>query len=81
LVDTTAVILITYWFVENGLPLNPAVSDGVELAIFIATGYAVKVLIALVDTVPFYWGVAWLKVYLEFEPSHCGEKEAKQHGR
>ena len=69
LVDTTAVILITYWFVENGLPLNPEVSDVLELSVFIATGYFVKVLVALVDTIPFYWGVACLKNYLEFDPT------------
>ena len=69
LVDTTAVILITYWFVKNGLPLNPDVSDTFELSIFIATGYTVKMLIALLDTIPFYWGVAWLKDYLEIDPN------------
>lgn len=70
LVDTTAVILITYWFVEKGLPLNPDISDTLELAIFIATGYTVKVLIAMLDTIPFYWGVAWLKKHLEFDPNN-----------
>ena len=69
LIDTTAVILITYWFVEKGLPLNPEISDVLELAIFIATGYTVKVAIALLDTIPFYFGVAWLKNYLEIDPN------------
>lgn len=69
LVDTTAVIVITYLFVNNGLPLSAEVSDVVELGIFIATGYSVKLLIALVDTIPFYFGVAWLTRYLEFDPS------------
>lgn len=69
LVDTTAVIVITYVFVKNGLPLRPEVSDVLELAIFIATGYSVKLLIAVVDTIPFYVGVSWLKRYLQFDPS------------
>ena len=69
LVDTTAVILITYWFVKKGLPLDPNVSDVLELAVFIATGYTVKVIIAMLDTLPFYWGVSWLKKYLEFDPN------------
>ena len=69
LVDTTAVILVTYWFVKDGLPLSAEVSDSLELFIFIATGYAVKVVIALLDTIPFYIGVAWLKKYLEIDPN------------
>ena len=69
LVDTTAVILITYLFVKNGLPLKEGVADWVELSVFIGTGYLVKVLIALLDTIPFYFGVAWLKKYLEFDPA------------
>lgn len=69
LVDTTAVILTTYWFVEQGLPLSPEISDGFELLTLIATGYTVKMLIAVLDTIPFYWGVAWLKGYLEFDPA------------
>ena len=69
LVDTTAVILITYLFVKNGLPLKEGVADWVELSVFIGTGYLVKVLIALLDTIPFYFGGAWLKKYLEFDPA------------
>ncbi len=68
-VDTTAVILITYLFVKNGLPLTEGVADWVELSVFIGTGYGVKMLIALLDTIPFYIGVAWLKGYLEFDPA------------
>lgn len=70
LVDTTAVILITYLFVKDGLPLNPAIDDAIEVSLFIATGYSVKILIALADTLPFYLGVAWLKNYLQFDPNH-----------
>jgi len=69
LVDTTAVILITYLFVKNGLPLKEGVDDWIELSVFIGTGYLVKVLIALVDTIPFYIGVSWLKKYLQFDPA------------
>jgi len=69
LVDTTAVILVTYWFVKDGLPLSPEVDDRLELFVFIATGYLVKVAIALLDTIPFYCGVSWLKQYLDFDPA------------
>lgn len=69
LVDSTAVILITWWFVENGLPMRDSVADWIELTVFILSGYTIKLLIALVDTIPFYWGVAFLKGYLQFDPS------------
>lgn len=69
LVDTTAVILITYWFVKNDLPMNDRVADWLELSVFIGTGYAIKVTIALLDTIPFYIGVRYLKAYLQFDPA------------
>ena len=69
LVDSAAVILITYWFVQNALPLNDRVPDWLELCVFIGTGYLVKVVIALLDTIPFYIGVGYLKHYLQFDPS------------
>ena len=38
-----------------------------QLAIFIVTGYVFKVTAALVDTVPFYFGTAWLRRYLQIK--------------
>ncbi len=68
LVDTVAVILITHFYAA-ALPL-PA--EGVSLTrhllVFIATGYVFKVVIALLDTIPFYILVAYLKRVLEFDP-------------
>lgn len=63
LVDTTAVILITYYY-ANGLPLD---DNGVlthPLMYFIISGYVFKIVIALLDTIPFYLAAAYLKKYI-----------------
>jgi hypothetical protein len=64
LVDTTAVVLISHYSahvlpVRAGEPLAP------QLVTFIASGYLFKALAALVDTLPFYLLVGWLRVWLE----------------
>ena len=69
LVDTVAVICITYFFTAG---LDAVVRDeqalAPQLAALIATGYVFKVLIAAVDTVPFYAGSYWLARYLRMPP-------------
>ncbi|HKJ23449.1 MAG TPA: queuosine precursor transporter, partial [Myxococcota bacterium] len=75
LVDTSAVILITHFYahalpVREGLPIWP------QLATFIATGYAFKFVIALLDTIPFYAGVHYLSRYLQIDPA--GEHRADE---
>lgn len=68
LVDTTAVILITHFY-ANSLPLPPeGRSLWPHLMLFIVTGYFFKFAIALLDTIPIYMAVAWLKGYLQFDP-------------
>lgn len=68
MVDTTAVILITHFY-ANGLPLPPE-GRGLwtHLLIFIVTGYVFKFVVALLDTIPLYLLVGWLKNYLQFDP-------------
>ena len=63
LVDTTAVILITYYY-ANGLPLDENGTLIHPLIYFIFSGYVFKVVIALLDTVPFYLASAYLKKYI-----------------
>jgi uncharacterized integral membrane protein (TIGR00697 family) len=55
LVDTVAVILITY-YIANGLPVDKGNPIVPQLLLFIGTGYAFKLVAALLDTVPFYIG-------------------------
>jgi uncharacterized PurR-regulated membrane protein YhhQ (DUF165 family) len=38
-----------------------------QLLFFIASGYSFKVIVALLDTIPFYLGVRWLSRYLQLE--------------
>lgn len=68
LLDTIAVILITHFFAVD-LTSHDSVPEAVELGVLIFTGYAFKVIIALLDTIPFYLGVHWLKQYLQFDPT------------
>ena len=77
LVDSSAVILITY--VVGGLAgvLDPDAPVGPQLLLLIATGYAFKFTVAAIDTVPFYFGTAWLGRYLEIDPrqEHAADVE------
>lgn len=69
-VDTVAVILITHFY-ANALPIPAGLpSDELfqKLMMFIVTGYVFKFVIALFDTIPFYFFTGVLKRYLEFDP-------------
>ncbi|MEM1185640.1 MAG: queuosine precursor transporter [Planctomycetota bacterium] len=71
LVDTTAVIVITHFY-ANALPIDDQRGLWGQLLVFIATGYAFKLGAALLDTVPFYIGSAWLRRYLRLPPATVG---------
>ncbi|MCH7599424.1 MAG: queuosine precursor transporter [Myxococcales bacterium] len=74
-IDTFAVITITHFY-ANGLPVDAASPIWPQLWVFIASGYIFKLIIALVDTLPFYVGVHYLSQYLEVDPSaeHASQK-------
>lgn len=67
LVDTTAVILITHFYAK-ALPINEGASVWPQLLVFIATGYVFKAAMAMIDTVPFYFGAFRLARYLRLPP-------------
>lgn len=69
LVDTTAVILITHYYAQ-ALPIDESQPIGGQLIVFIASGYVFKAFFALLDTLPLYWLVRWLRGYL-----HLSEHE------
>lgn len=81
LVDTTAVILITHYYARV-LPVDPAEAIWPQLLFFIASGYSYKFIVALVDTIPFYLGVRWLRSYLhlEGEVPHLTDRGDSRHG-
>jgi uncharacterized integral membrane protein (TIGR00697 family) len=76
-VDTVAVILITY-FTFNvfdpksgaGLPINDQQPVLFQLVVsFILAGYAFKAIAALLDTIPMYLVSAFLRNYLQMDPT------------
>jgi len=72
LVDTTAVILVTHFY-AGALPLAEGRPLWPQLGIYIASGYIFKLVIAGLDTLPFYLAVHRLRRYLRLEP---GEEAA-----
>jgi uncharacterized integral membrane protein (TIGR00697 family) len=66
-VDTFAVITITHFY-ARGLPIDPGAAIWPQLWVYIGSAYVFKVVIALMDTIPFYLGVAWLHDYLGVDP-------------
>ena len=63
LVDTVAVILVTH-FLAHALPIQSDEPLWPQLFVFIGAGYTFKLTVALLDTLPFYWGVRILSRYL-----------------
>jgi uncharacterized PurR-regulated membrane protein YhhQ (DUF165 family) len=80
LVDTTAVILITH-FVARALPLDGDADLWPQLLTFILTGYVFKVVAALIDTPVIYAASAFLKDYLQIDPTHvAGHEQSSSEG-
>jgi len=67
LVDTTAVILITHFY-AHALPVSEEKPLMGQLLVFIATGYVFKVVVAMLDTIPFMIGTRHLVRYLRLPP-------------
>jgi len=76
MVDTVAVILITHFY-AHALPIDEGKALWPQLGLYIGTGYAFKFTAALLDTIPFYFGVAWLCRYLQIDPQqeHAADRE------
>ncbi len=62
LVDTVCVVLITFW-----ASIAAGEVTGNQVLRWIAGGYAFKFCVGLLDTIPFYFLVGWLRDYLEAE--------------
>lgn len=67
LVDTTAVILVTH-YLAGAVPIVAEQPLLPQLMFYIATGYAIKLIIALFDTALIYPLVAFLKSFLAYDP-------------
>lgn len=68
LVDSLAVILITYFF-TNAISITPGETVVHGLLVLILSNYVFKIVAALVDTLPFYLGTRWLSRYLDIDPN------------
>lgn len=66
LVDTTAVILITHFY-ANALPIDASKDISTQLMMFILSGYLFKFIFGLIDTIPFYYGVRFLRKFLNLK--------------
>ena len=70
LVDTIAVIVITHFLAKNLFDIEGMSSNQVWATLFLSyilPSYAFKLIVALLDTIPFYFLVAFFKRYLEIE--------------
>ncbi len=68
MVDSVAVILITYSF-SDAIHIHPGETVAHGLMILILSNYTFKMVSALIDTVPFYIGVKYLSRYLHLDPN------------
>ncbi len=68
LVDTISVILITHYY-AHALPIHADAPLKWQLLAFIGTAYVFKLLMAFLDTAPFYLGVGWLNRWLRLPPA------------
>lgn len=66
IVDSVAVILITHYF-AGGLPINEGDNVSYAIIMFILSSYLFKFVFALLDTIPFYWIIKRLRVYLKID--------------
>ena len=71
-VCTTAVILVTYYYAADALPIDKDRPVGGQLMVLIVSGYAFKFAVALLDTLPFYVGVHYLSRYLRINTRESG---------
>ena len=75
LVDSFAVVTITYFYASNAIHITPGETVIHTLFILILSNYIYKMVSALLDTIPFYIGVKFLTKYLELDP----DKELNTH--
>jgi uncharacterized integral membrane protein (TIGR00697 family) len=76
-VDSFAVITITHFW-ANGLPIDEAEPLWPQLWVFILSAYVFKFSVALMDTVPFYVGVAWLSRWLRIDPTREHDADVEE---
>ncbi len=77
MVDSVAVVSITYLYASSAIYITPGETVIHALTILILSNYMFKMASALLDTIPFYIGVSFLKKYLHIDP----DKEFKPQSK
>ena len=67
MVDSVAVITITWFTARKAMHITPGETVIHGLVILILSNYVFKMVSALLDTIPFYIGTRWLSRYLELD--------------
>jgi uncharacterized integral membrane protein (TIGR00697 family) len=67
MVDSVAVVTITYFYASSAIHITPGETVMHALTILILSNYFFKMLSALIDTIPFYIGVHYLSKYLQID--------------
>jgi hypothetical protein len=68
MVDSIAVVTITWFFAKSALSIQPGETAMHAVVILILSNYVFKMVSALLDTIPFYFGTKWLSNYLDIDP-------------
>lgn len=76
-VDSFAVITITHFWAA-GIPLDASAPVWPQLWVFILSGYVFKATVAMIDTLPFYAGVALLSRALRIDPMHEHDADVEE---
>ncbi len=75
MVDSLAVVTITFLYAPGAVKLTPGETIFHTLVILIISNYIFKMVAALLDTIPFYIGVRFLSRYLEINPNKEFQEE------
>lgn len=70
LVDSIAVVTITYLWAHDAISIHPGETATHAVIILVLSNYVFKMTSALIDTLPFYLGTKWLSKYLKIDPDY-----------
>lgn len=81
LVDSVAVVSITYLWAHDAISIQPGETATHAVIILILSNYVFKMVSALIDTGPFYLGTKLLSKYLKIDPDmEFKEVDSKSEG-
>jgi uncharacterized integral membrane protein (TIGR00697 family) len=79
MVDSIAVVSITYLTAPNAIQIDPGETAVHSVVILILSNYVFKMVSALLDTIPFYIGTQFFTRYLQLDPlSEFRKKEGEE---